>query len=488
MQGKHVFDLLVGFWPHLVVALHIIVASMASAHVVLFKRDPRAAIGWVGIIFLTPFLGSLLYVVFGVNRIRRRARSRRPLEETPPLVSKTGIVAAVEGDISRLTDVPGPRSLVNLASEITRRPLLPGNLVTPLTTGDEAFAAMVGAIDRAEHSVGLSTYIFDNDRAGRMFLEALDRAVSRGVEVRVIVDGVGSRYSWPPMVRALRRRGIPVAKFMPTALPWRFRYSNLRNHRKILVVDGRVGFTGGMNIREGVLSDAKSHHRLLDLHFRLQGPVVAHLQEVFVDDWSYCTDETLEGQTWSSTPREVGTVWARGIVNGPDDDFDKLRMILMGAVSCSASSLVVVSPYFLPDDALLSALNIAAMRGVAVDIVLPSENNLSFVAWASTTFWPSLLEHGCRIWLSRGPFDHTKLMLVDNSWILLGSGNWDPRSLQLNFEFNVECYDTELARSLGELAAAKIAGAHAVSSRDLEGRPIAARLRDGVARLASPYL
>jgi cardiolipin synthase len=243
-----------------------------------------------------------------------------------------------------------------------------------------------------------------------------------------------------------------------------------------------------MNIREGVLTDAKPRHRLIDLHFRLQGPVVAHLQEVFVDDWSYCTGEILEGKTWSSTTLEAGTVWARGIVDGPDDDFDKLRMILLGAVSCAASSLVVVSPYFLPDDALLNALNVAAMRGVEVDIVLPSENNLSFVAWASTTLWPSLLEHGCRIWLSQGPFDHTKLMLVDGAWTLLGSGNWDPRSLQLNFEFNVECYDAELARSLGELAAARIAGAHAVTPQELLDRPIAARLRDGVARLASPYL
>jgi len=488
MHVKHALDLLAGAWPHLVVALHIIVALIASTHVVLFKRDPRAAIGWVGIIFLTPFLGSLLYAVFGVNRVRRRARSRRPPEATSPLVAEPGITAVAEGDVPRLTDVPGPHALVNLASEVTRRPLLPGNLVTPLPTGDKAFAAMIGAIDRAEHSVGLSTYIFDNDRAGAMFLEALGRAVARRVEVRVIIDDVGSRYSWPSMVRALRRREIPVAKFMPTALPWRFRYSNLRNHRKILVADGRVGFTGGMNIREGALADAKPRHRLIDLHFLLQGPVVAHLQEVFVDDWSYCTGETLERERWLSSTPEAGPVWARGIVDGPDDDFDKLRMILLGAVSCAASSLVVVSPYFLPDDALITALNVAAMRGVEVDIVLPSENNLSLVAWASTTLWPSLLEHGCRIWLSQPPFDHTKLMLVDNAWTLLGSGNWDPRSLQLNFEFNVECYDTELARSLGELVATRIAGAHAVTLQELEDRPIAARLRDGVARLASPYL
>ncbi len=481
-------DSVLHLWPHLVVALHIIVACAASAHVVLVKRDPRAAIGWVGVIWLTPLLGSLLYAVFGVNRVRRRAKSRRPTATIFDSAVEYVVAGVGPGEAASPSGVTHLRALVRLASEVTRRPLLRGNLVKPLTSGEDAYAAMIGAIDRAEQSVGLSTYIFDNDRAGAMFLEALARAVARGVEVRVIIDDVGSRYSWPSTVRALRRRGVPVARFMPTALPWRYRYSNLRNHRKILVADGTVGFTGGMNIRAGALADAKPRHRLIDLHFQLQGPVVTHLQEVFADDWSYCTGEVLEGERWFPTIPEAGLVWARGIVDGPDDDFDKLRMALLGAVSCAASSLVVVSPYFLPDDALLTALDVAAMRGVAVDIVLPGKNNLSLVGWASTTLWPSLLDHGCRIWLSPGPFDHTKLMLVDDVWTLLGSANWDPRSLQLNFEFNVECYDVELARSLGKLVAAKISDAHAVTLQELHDRPVAARLRDGVARLATPYL
>ncbi|MCG6962361.1 MAG: cardiolipin synthase [Acidobacteria bacterium] len=475
-------------WPHILVGLHIIIACSASAHVVLVKRDPRAAIGWVGVIWLAPLLGSFLYFVLGVNRIRRRARSRRPttrVSDAAVNLVATGIRTA---DTAPPPGVAHLQALFRLSSEVTRQPLLPGNLVTPLPSGEDAYAAMVGAIDRAEQTVGLSTYIFDNDRAGAMFIDALARAAGRGVEVRVMVDDVGSRYSWPSTVRALRRSGVPVAKFMPTTLPWRYRYSNLRNHRKILVADGTVGFTGGMNIRAGALADAKSRHRLIDLHFQLQGPVVAHLQDVFADDWSYCTGEVLEGERWFPANPETGPVWARGIVDGPDGNFDKLRMALLGAVSCAASSLVVISPYFLPDDALLTALDVAAMRGVAVDIVLPSKNNLSLVAWASTTLWPSLLEHGCRIWLSSGPFDHTKLMLVDDVWTLLGSANWDPRSLQLNFEFNVECYDPELAGSLRKLAAAKIARAHAVSLQELHERPMTVRLRDGVARLLTPYL
>lgn len=476
--------LVVELWPHLIVALHLIVACAASAHVLLNKRDPRAAIGWVGIICLTPFLGAILYALFGVNRVRRRARSRRPAATA----SAAGPEPDVAGDAIHHPDVTHLDALVRLGSEVTRRPLLRGNVVTPLPDGETAYAAMTGAIDRAERSVGLSTYIFDNDRAGAMFLDALGRAVERGLEVRVLIDDVGSRYSWPSIVGELRRREVPVARFMPTALPWRYPYSNLRNHRKIVVADGTVGFTGGMNIREGGLVDARPRHRLNDLHFQLQGPIVSQLRDVFADDWSYSTGEVLEQERWFSATADGGPVWARAISDGPDDDFDKLRMVLLGAIACASSSVVVLSPYFLPDDSLLTALTVAAMRGVTVDIVLPSVNNLSLVAWASTAQWPHLLEHGCRIWLTPGPFDHTKLMLVDEVWTLLGSANWDPRSLRLNFELDVECYDTVLAGSLRELVEAKLAGARAVTLQELRDRPLPIRLRDGVARLASPYL
>jgi cardiolipin synthase len=281
---------------------------------------------------------------------------------------------------------------------------------------------------------------------------------------------------------------VRVATFMPTILPWRFRYTNLRNHRKILVADGREGFTGGMNIREGGLSDARPRRRLDDLHFKLEGPVVGVLQRVFAEDWSYTTGEVLDSRSFFPPLSTSGPVWARGIVDGPDEDFDKLRMILLGAVSCATRSITVVSPYFLPEDALMTALGVAAMRGVEVDIVLPRVNNLMLVGWASTPLWPSLLEHGCRIWLSEPPFDHSKLMLIDSVWSLIGSANWDPRSLQLNFELCVECYDRDLCSSLADHVARRTADAHSVTLEELARRPFPVRLRDAAIRLASPYL
>jgi cardiolipin synthase len=302
------------------------------------------------------------------------------------------------------------------------------------------------------------------------------------------VDDVGARYTWPPILRPLRLAGIPVARFLPTVVPWYFPYANLREHRKALVVDGRVGFTGGMNLREAHSLAYSPCDPVQDLHFRVEGPAVAHLQEVFADDWAFCAGEALGGERWFPPIRPNGPVLARGISSGPDDDFEKLRMIYLGALACARSSVRIVTPYFLPDNGLIASLNVAALRGVEVDILLPRENNLRLVQWASAALLWQVLEHGCRVWYTPPPFDHTKLVLVDGAWALLGSANWDPRSLRLNFEFDVECYDRALAASLEELVQSKLKQARPVTLEDVDGRPLAVKLRDGVARLFSPYL
>ena len=209
-----------------------------------------------------------------------------------------------------------------------------------------------------------------------------------------------------------------MACFLPALVPVWSAYSNLRSHRKILVIDGCIGFTGGMNIRESAAS--KRSAAIEDLHFRLDGPVVAHLQHVFADDWLFTTKESLAGDAWFPPLGAKGPVLARGVSDGPDEDFDELRFAYLGALACAESSVQIITPYFLPDSALITSLNVAAMRGVAVDILLPQENNLRFVQWASTAQLWQLLEYDCRIWLTPPPFEHTKLMVVDKAWTSLG--------------------------------------------------------------------
>ena len=239
------------FWLYVAAALNVLLTLVASGHAVLSKRDTRAAIGWVGVIWLTPLLGVLLYVWLGINRIERRARSLRAESPRPGSSAVLAECSTEIPDQARTLAGTPLEPLARLVRDVTRRPLLAGNRVTPLLNGDQAYPAMLHAIDEAAQSITLTTYIFDHDATGQYFLDALRRAVSRHVEVRVLIDNVGARYSWRPITRWLRRAGIPCAQFLPTLIPWRFQYSNLRNHRKILVVDGRIGFTGGINIHGG---------------------------------------------------------------------------------------------------------------------------------------------------------------------------------------------------------------------------------------------
>ncbi len=484
----HLIDILRDAWPWVAAGLSIALALGVSAHIVLHKRDVRAAIGWTGLVWLAPVVGSALYALLGINRIRRRAatlRGRRALHER-----FTSEIAVVRQDAARLpADLPA--NLTGLASVVgtaTGVALTTGNRVEPLEDGDEAFPAMLAAIEAAERTVGLATYIFDHDRAGLLFADALERAVRRGVEVRVLVDDVGARYSRPTIVRTLARRGVRAARFLPAVVPFANPFYNLRNHRKLLVVDGRVGFTGGMNLREGCLLRLAPKRPVRDLHFRLDGPVVRHLADTFAFDWAFTTGEALEGEGWFPALGPAGDVVARGIPDGPDEDFETIHDALLGALAQAEHTVRLQTPYFLPDDALVDALRIAAMRGVRVDIVLPARNNQPLVHWAAMAQLPQVLRWGCRAWLTPPPFDHGKLLVVDGAWALIGSANWDARSLRLNFEFCVECYDRGVAGALDARLERRIAAARPLTLTELLRRPLPVRLRDGVARLFQPYL
>ncbi len=485
-------DSLFRFWPHVAAGFDVCACALASGHALLHKRDNRAATIWIGVIWTLPALGPLLYLALGVNRIRRHAiqlgvhKTRsRPVPEN---------LGEPEHD--------GAEHLKHIAAVVSRvatQPLTAGNKIEPLINGDEAFPAMLAAIEGAKKSITLASYIFDNDPAGRKFIAALQRAVQRGVAVRVLVDSAGTRYSFPPITWKLRAAKVLFAKFLPASIftPWRVATINLRNHRKSLIVDGEIAFTGGMNIRQGNVLAEKPAHPVQDLHFRVTGPVVEELQATFVNDWAFTTDEILDGETWfpNSDTRflraenpNAGDVIARVIPDGPDADFENARWTLLAALAEAQFSVKILTPYFLPDNALVTALNLAALRGVKVDIILPEKNNLPPVHWASRALWWQVLERGCKIWLTPPPFEHSKLMIVDSHWVLLGSANWDARSLRLNFELNVECYGREFAARMEKLVAQKISAAREVTLAEADARPLPAKLRDAVARLFAPFL
>jgi cardiolipin synthase len=479
------------YWPHILFLISAVAGTTAAVHAAMTKEEVRSAIGWVGIIVLSPIIGAALYLIAGINRIRRTVISDRRALLQGQIRAE---FASYDADSEQVAKDFGQRfrAMKTLGDRVTRHRLTTANTILALDTGDEAYAAMLKAIGDAQRSIMLETYIFDRDRIGRRFVAALIDAVQRGVQVRVLIDAVGARYSVPSVLGMLRDGGVTVEVFNGNVITGlRLPYANLRTHRKILVVDGRVAFTGGINIREAFSSEFSGKESSFDTHFKVTGPVVADLFAISAADWRFASGEALEGDAWllEIPETEPGRpVIMRSVSSGPDRSVEANHKMLMGAFSVARSSIKIVSPYFLPDRELITALVTAARRGVEVDIVVPSANNLLLVDRAMTAQFDQMLKDHCRIWRASGAFNHSKIMTIDGRWSYVGSSNIDPRSLRLNFEVDLEVLDFPFAEALERKIDLAISSATEVTLEGLRARPFLVRLVERVLWLGSPYL
>jgi len=447
-----------------------------TLHALLRKRRVSVAVGWIGLAWLSPVFGTALYLTFGINRVSRRARRLR----TKP------------SDATKLPDTDDavvPEALWPLDRAIRRITSLPafaGNTVQIFRNGDAAYPVMLAAIREAQTSIGLSSYIFRDDATGREFCDALVEAQGRGVKVRVIIDGIGGGYFRAPVYHRLTAAGVPAALFMHSALPWRMPFLNLRSHKKLLILDGRIAFTGGLNISHPNRVALKPEHPIRDTHFRLTGPVVEQLAAAFAADWAFVDGESLDGAPWFVDLEPCGPSVARAVTSGPDADVEKIEQVILQALACARRSVRFVTPYFLPDELVTGALAQAATRGITIDVIIPRVSDHPFIDWATRAHLEPLLRAGVRVWLDEPPFDHSKAMVVDDVWCFVGSANWDMRSFRLNFELNVEIVDAELAADLDRFMRGKMEAR--LSLEDLAARGLPIRLRDAGVRLLLPYL
>lgn len=452
----------------------------AAVHALIRKRDPRSALCWVVVCLGFKGFGPMLYLLLGVNRIENRARdpgwqARWNLKMAPFNVSSAQSRQELEG-----------HEILRLTHAITRRPLTRGNTVKPLIDGEEAYPRMLETIAKANQSVFLSTFIFDNSPIGLKFAKALGDAARRGVKVYVLVDGIGCHYSFPTICGALKREGVRHEKFL--SLSRHGIHLNLRNHRKILVVDGAHGFTGGMNIGDRHLTaNEKKKRRVCDIHFEVTGPVAGQLQSVFLEDWHFVTGEKI-AETLPALVDDSGSAYCRGITAGPNERHHKLHWIVGGVFSHARRSVKLMTPYFLPDPILVAAINTAKLRGVDVEIILPACNNIPLIHWASRAQLWQLLQYGVKIYYQPGTFTHTKYIVMDGEFTLMGSANIDPRSLRLNFEFNMEVHDQGLAGRLDAHFEKVKKISHEITLQEMDARPLPTKIRDGTARLFMPYL
>lgn len=461
---------------NLLIVVHTALAGFTGLHALMHSRDPRAAWGWIAACGLAPILGSLLYLLLGVHRVSsRRARVERSRlarpSQVPPL--QQSLPKELE-------------ELVRIGDATTRRPLTPDNRVDMLHNGDEAYPAMLRAIDTAQRSILLSTYIFRGDETGRLFAGLLGRARRRGVDVRVLVDAVGDLYFWPRGSTALRAEGVEVRRFQLGRHNLPLPHLNLRNHRKLLVIDDELAFIGGLNIG--------NHHwtggaprPAIDMHFRVCGQVVSELAGVFHDDWATATGESPRPPPPPPAVSASSDLhFCRVVTDGPLEEPSQLELILLGALANAHARVSIVTPYFVPMTTLSRALEAAALRGVDVTVVLPARSNLPWVDWASRRWLESLLQRGVRV-LLHPSFLHTKMFVVDGFYAQIGSANLDARSLRLNFELNLEVYGTDLASRLEAHFDSLARASTPLELRELHGMGILRRVRNAVFWLFSAY-
>lgn len=457
----------------------------AAGHAMLFKRDSRSALVWTTLNLALPLIGPFLYWCLGINRISRRARSWQESgrwlthTELPPLQQPSPPLE-LQGAASHLSD------LKLLADRVVSTSLKDGNRITAYIDGDQAYPAMLVAIRRARETINLSSYIFDADGIGADFVEHLKQAAGRGVQVRIIIDALGEKYSRLSPRRAFRKSAVMLERYLPLR---HGAYINLRNHRKLLIIDGQEAFTGGMNIRSCHMAPSSSSpDSVHDMHFSVTGPVVADLQKTFLGDWYFVTGIKLDDPCFFPSIEPQGNALVRSIADGPDREFRKIEQIIKGALASARKHVYIMTPYFIPDREMISSLITASLRGVDIRIVLPGCNNLFFVHWASRALLWELLVNGIRVFYQPPPFVHTKLLLVDNIWTMVGSANLDTRSLKLNFELNLSIFDSEFSATIHRHFEKAFTASREIDHLELEQSPLPVKLRDNFAKLFSPYL
>lgn len=464
---------------YLLLLAHAVPAAWAVYHTLLYKRDPRSATGWIMICIFVPLAGPLAYFLLGINRVRSRAQA----------LHKPFYVVDYEG-AARANRNRGPHpgdSALDFGERITGRPATPGNEVVMLHNGDAAYPAMLDAIGNARRRVLLSTYIMKCDRAGAAFADALEAAARRGAEVKVLIDGIGEFYALKRVAAWLAQRGIAVARFLPPRLVPSSIYLNLRNHRKILVVDDDLAFLGGMNISDENTSRGSTSPAITDVHFRVRGPIVPDVARVFWNDWQFATGKPAVVPEAPDIAAK-GSATLRVVPDGPDAGLDTLAMTIQAAISSATRSVDIMTPYFLPGRDLLATLLSAALRAVCVRIVLPEKNNLPYVHWANRNTLTELLQWNTLVYYQPPPFCHSKLLSIDGEYSMIGSANLDSRSLRLNYEIGVEVFSADLGHDIRQHFERVISASRPVTHDELASRPVPIRLRDSAAALLSPYL
>lgn len=462
--------------------LHLAVVFFLVLKIILQRRESGATLAWILVIIFLPFLGVLAFWLLGTTRIRllRRKRIRAEQHLVPSLARFRSQHQLSEGDEMVAT------SLYSLASKLDECGPQPGCEVEMYRDGRKAFDALEQAIDAAQEHIHLTYYSWEADNTGRRFCKALERAARRGVEVRLLLDDVGSYKTKTSFFAQLIAVGGEVARFLPLNLLSRQVSFNNRNHRKIVVIDGKTGFTGSMNIGDLYAGLTEPWN---DLHLCVSGRVVYELQGVFCQDWYHATQKDLATQKYFPNIFCHGDVCAHFLASGPSDDrWRAIHTLLFVAINTAMERVWIETPYFVPDPAITMALQTAALRGVDVRLLLPSRSDHPLVLHAGRSFFDELLTAGARIFEMDNIIPHAKTAVVDQVFSTAGSANMDQRSFRLNFEGNLFFFGKKIAGELDKDFSRLCQSAHEVTTESRKNLPYLQHLKEGFARILAPLL
>ncbi len=477
--------------PHALayVGVAVELAALALIPFVLVRRkEPASAIAWILVLVFLPGIGATLFLLFGRSRVRWSARRKRAAD-----AALTGHLIGFRADPGSVRPAPVPLAghgagLFQVGHVLSRSRATMGNRVDMLVGGAATYAAIGEAIDAAVHHVHAEYYLIRPDGTGEWFLEKLIAARRRGVQVRLLCDGWGCLALPRGWIRHLRDEGVQLTWFFPLR-SMLFQPVSLRNHRKIVVVDGKVGFTGGINIGDEYLGTMPSVGAWRDTHMRVQGPAAAELQSVFLRDWYFSAQETVQDPTFFPKLAEpAGDAVVAVLTSGPDTDSEAIHRIFYGAIAGARERVLITTPYFVPDRALVVALQMAALQGVDVHLLLPSRSNHVVTFYAGRSFYEELIEAGVHIHEYAPGMIHAKTLVVDGRIGLVGSANMDLRSFRLNFEVHALIADDDTARSLEEAFDKDLEQTTEVSLEHWQRRSAIMRVAEGASRLVSPLL
>ncbi len=451
------------------------------------RRQPASTVAWILAIVLLPYVGGLLFLFFGINRVDRRKKSRRALRQS--LTSPLPPLRTITLDDEPLKSYPPQiHRMARLAEKLDDTAITNDNAIEVYNDTNVILRRIEEAILSAQHSIHLEYYIWRPDKTGMRLRDLLISKAKQGVKVRFLYDGLGSIFLTRRFMRPLIESGAVAAVFMPgRTLQERWSF-NLRSHRKIVVVDGRTGLTGGMNIGEEYLGRNRRLGYWRDTHLLVHGSCVSQLQQVFAEDWFYATGEEIQGPQEFPRPDQAGNTAAQVISGGPDGDLREFHSLMFAAINDAQSEVLLTTSYFVPTEPLLAALCTASARGVAVRIIVPGRSAHRMLILAGRSYYDQLLDAGVEIHEYRRGVVHAKTLTIDGYWSLVGSPNFDPRSLLLNFEVGVVMYDHSIAETLKKQFEEDLIHCRRIWREEFERRPLRHVFAENFCRLFSPVL